>query len=264
MDQSKLLSNLDYHSVVPVIEATGISKVYHIGKQMVSPVADISLQIENGEFIMVFGPSGAGKSTLLHILMGIEAPDVGEILLKGDSFYQYGAEARAHIRLKRFGYIPQRPEWSELLSVVDNVALPLILQGWKWKPARVQAMDALKRVNLDDHAHYRPSELSGGQQQKASIVRAFMNDPWIIFADEPTEHLDTQSVEEVIALLKQENAEKQRTIIMVTHDLQFLKHAHRWFFVKDGRLWDIAHQENPFEDIKEAIAFVNKEKEAEK
>lgn len=252
-----MLSKLDYHSSVPVIEAVGVSKVYKVGRQMVSPVSDISLQIEHGEFIVVFGPSGAGKSTLMHVLMGIEVPDVGEVLLKGDPLYGFGAEARAYIRLKRFGYIPQRPEWSELLSVVDNVALPLILQGWAWAPARVKAIEALRRIGLESHAKYRPSELSGGQQQKASIVRSIINDPWIIFADEPTEHLDTQSVEEVIALLREENADRQRTIIMVTHDLQFLKHASRWFFVKDGRLWDIAHQDSPFTSIKEAIAFVD-------
>jgi ABC-type lipoprotein export system ATPase subunit len=257
MDKNAPAFNFEYSATTPVIEANGISKVYKIGRQMVSPISDISLTIAYGDFVVIFGPSGAGKSTLMNVLMGVEPPDTGEVLLKGESLFQYSSEVRTFIRLKRFGYIPQQHYWLDRLSILDNVALPLIMQGAGWKEARKKAQELLRNIGMEEQQAHKPLELSGGQQQKASVVRALINDPWLIFADEPTEHLDTQSVEDVIQLLLKENKENQRTVVMVTHDLQFLKYATKWLFVRDGRLWDIDHQHSPFKSIKEAVEFID-------
>jgi ABC-type lipoprotein export system ATPase subunit len=257
------LNSVQHFTKAPIIEAVGISKVYHVGKQMISPVKDISLQIGYGDFVIIFGPSGAGKTTLLNTLMGVEKPDVGEVFLKGESFYDFNPEDRAKIRLKRFGVITQSPHWLEQLGLVDNVALPLVLSGTPQKDARKRACELLKLVELEEFEKLKPNELSGGQQQKASIARAMINDPWILFADEPTGHLDSQSVEEVIGILVDASKKSGKTIIMVTHDMEFLKYSKKWFFVKDGRLWDIKDHKSPFHNIKEVIGYLEKENKEE-
>jgi len=264
MAEEKNLASVEHYTKAPIIEAVGISKVYHVGKQMISPVKDISLQIGYGDFVIIFGPSGAGKTTLLNTLMGVEKPDVGEVFLKGESFYDFTPEDRAKIRLKRFGIITQSPLWLDQLNVIDNIALPLVLNGLAQKEARVKARELLNTVELQEFEKLKPNELSGGQQQKASIARAMINDPWILFADEPTGHLDSQSVEEVISILFKASVVSGKTIIMVTHDMEFLKYSKKWFFVKDGMLWDIKDQKSPFHNIKEVIGYIEKQnKDAE-
>lgn len=258
-------STLSHYTKAPIIETTGITKVYKVGKQMITPISDISLQIGYGDFVALFGPSGSGKSTLVNILLGIEKPDIGQVFLKAESFYDFSAEERAMIRLKRFGIVPQNQYWLEHLTILDNVALPLILQGQTWSLARKKAQSILEEIKMGGLTKHRPYELSGGQQQKASIARGLVNDPWIVFADEPTEHLDTESAQEVLDLLVQANQRDRRTVIMVTHDLQFLKVCKKWFFVNDGRIWDIKHQKSPFTSIKEAIGYIEDlDKEGEK
>lgn len=226
-----------------------------MGKQMVSPVSDISFQIGYGDFVVIFGPSGSGKSTLLNILMGVEQPDLGQVLLKGESFYDYSDDERAKIRMRRFGLIPQDQYWLEHMSVEENVALPLLLQGVGDKPARESAASLLHQVGLEGKQRNKIRELSSGQQQKASVARALVNKPWLVFADEPTAHLDSKSVEDVMNTLLWAN-KQGLTVIMVTHDLQFLKMAKKWFFVRDGRLWDIKDHKNPFQDVQQAVSYV--------
>ena len=249
-------SSINHFSEKPILEAVGLSKIYKVGKQLVSPVKDISLQIGYGDFVIIFGPSGAGKSTLVNILMGIESPDVGEVFLKDESLYKYGSEERAKIRLKRFGIVTQIPYFLDQLSILDNVALPLLLDGESKKNATVKARKLLKSVKMGKFEKFKPRELSGGQQQKVAIARAIVNDPWLIFADEPTLNLDAESVDEVINILLDANKNSGRTIIMVTHNLEFLKYSKKWFFVKDGRLWDAEDSKNPFHNIKEVVGYV--------
>src|SRR5690606_11026638 len=150
----------DFYSKTPIVEAAGLSKVYRVGKQMVSPVSDISFQIGYGDFVVIFGPSGSGKSTLLNILIGVEQPDLGQVLLKGESFYDYSDDERAKIRMRRFGLIPQDQYWLEHVSLIENVALPLLLQGIKSKMAQKQAIEQLERVGLADKMHNKIHELS--------------------------------------------------------------------------------------------------------
>lgn len=249
-------SPLEHHVKAPVLEATGASRIYKIGGNMVTTVSDVSLQIGYGDFAVIFGPSGAGKSTLLNMLMGLEKPDVGEIFLKGESLYGISEENRTILRSKRISYLPQSQYWIEFMDVVDNVALPLILQGWSLRKARPVARNWLKKVGLEDVANHKPDELSSGQQQKAALARALIKEPWLIFADEPTAHLDSKSVEEVTDLLLSNAKEHGITIIMVTHDLSFLKLSKKWFFMKDGRIWDIKDKKNPFNNIRDVLAYV--------
>lgn len=240
----------------PIIEALGISRVYQLGNEMVSPVVDVTLQVGYGDFAVIFGPSGAGKSTLMNILLGLEKPDVGEVFLKGESLYGLNEEQRTKLRAKRISYLPQGQYWIEYLNVVENVALPLILQGVPRKKAMEQAREFLAVLDLKDYFNHRPDELSTGQQQKASLARALIKRPWIIFADEPTAHLDSKSVEDVTEIMIKSTKELGVTIVMVTHDLNFLKKSKKWFFMKDGRIWDIRDQRNPFNNIRDVISFV--------
>ena len=245
------------HNVsAPILETIGVSKVYHVGKDMVSPATDITIQVGYGDFAVIFGPSGAGKSTLMNMLMGLENPDVGEVFIKGSSLYGYSEEDRTTLRRKKISYLPQSQYWLEYMDVVDNVALPLILNGRSQRKARKRSVELLKEVGLENVLSHSPAELSTGQQQKAALMRAIIKEPWFIFADEPTAHLDSKSVEEVTKILLDYSKQYGITTIMVTHDLSFLKLSKRWFFMKDGRIWDIKDRQNPFNNIREAIDYV--------
>jgi putative ABC transport system ATP-binding protein len=260
-EMAEVSPNAVQHQVsLPIIETMGISKVYHIGDDMVSPATDITMQIGYGDFAVIFGPSGAGKSTLLNMLMGLEKPDVGEVFLKGESLYGYSEEERTVIRRKKLSYLPQSQYWLDFMDVTDNVAVPLILQGWSRRKARKRALEALEEVGMKEFSKHQPVELSTGQQQKAAIARAIIKQPWVIYADEPTAHLDSKSVEEVTKILFRAADKYEITIVMVTHDLNFLKLSKKWFFMQDGRIWDIKDRRNPFNNIREAISYVEEGK----
>ncbi len=245
------------HSVTsPILETLGVSRVINAGASMISAVSDVTLRVGYGEFAVIFGRSGAGKSTLMNMLMGLDEPDIGEVFLKGSSLYAYTEEQRTTIRRKKVSYLPQATYWIESMSVLDNVAMPLYLLGESRRKARKLASQILGDVGLHDKASSKPLDLSSGQQQIAALARALIKEPWLIFADEPTAHLDTRSAEEVTQKLLEACKELGITIVMVTHDLNFLKLADRWFFMQDGSLWDIEDRNHPFDDIRQALAFV--------
>jgi len=254
----------DHEVKAPIIETLGLSKVYKVGGGMISPVSDVTLQIGYGDFTVIFGPSGSGKSTLMSMLLGLEQPDIGEVFLKGESLFGYSEEQRTIIRRKKISYLPQTQYWIESMSLIDNVALPLYLLGWSRSKARKKAIKLLIEVGLKADIKHKTNELSSGQQQKAALARAIIKDPWIIYADEPTAHLDTKSVEQVTQILLDLSIKKGITVVMVTHDLSFLKLSKKWFFMQDGRLWDIKDKNNPFKNISEAINYVEKTEEKDK
>lgn len=245
------------HTVTaPIVETLGASKIIASGQDMITPVSDVTLRVGYGEFAVIFGRSGAGKTTLMNMLMGLDGPDIGEVYLKGSSLYGYTDEQRATVRRKKISYLPQNNFWLESMDVVDNVALPLYLLGAGRRVARKKSAEMLGELGLYDKLAVKPTDLSSGQQQVAALARALLKQPWMIFADEPTAHLDTKSAEEVTQILLEASKDLGITIVMVTHDLNFLRLADRWFFMQDGRLWDIEDREHPFGDIREAIAFV--------
>ncbi|HMR73052.1 MAG TPA: ABC transporter ATP-binding protein [Candidatus Saccharibacteria bacterium] len=249
---------LEHEVKAPIIETVGLSKTYYLGSEMVTPVTDVTLQVGYGDLAVIFGQSGAGKSTLLNMLMGLEPPDLGEVFLKGSSLYDYSEENRALIRRKKISYLPQNQYWLDHLNMVENVALPLLLNGTGRIKALSQATEMLKDFGLGSRLKHKPDELSTGQQQKAALARAMIKNPWLIFADEPTAHLDTKSVEEVTEILLDAVNSKGATVIMVTHDFDYLKLSKKWFFMRDGRLWDIEDHRSPLNDIKDALAYVDK------
>lgn len=254
------IQQLPEHEIkAPIIETLGVSKVFRVGDKMISPVSDVTLQVGYGDFAVIFGQSGSGKSTLMSMLMGLSKPDVGEVFLKGESLFGFSEEQRTMIRRKKVSYLPQAQYWINGMNLIDNVALPLYLLGWRRSKARKKAIDLIKEVGLENEMRQHPNELSSGQQQKAALARALVKDPWIIFADEPTAHLDTKSVEDVTKILMDTSAAHGITIVMVTHDLNFLKLSKKWFFMQDGRLWDIEDRRNPFTNIRDAISYVENE-----
>lgn len=250
------------HSVKkPILETVGATKIYDIPNRKITAISDISFSMDFEDFVIVFGPSGSGKTTLLNVLLGIEKPDIGEVFLKGESFYKLTQKERAFLRLNKFGIIPQKQFWLGQQSVLDNVALPLILSGEGLIASRKKAKEFLGQVGMVDYSTYDPEKLSVGQQQKVAIARALVSDPWIIFADEPTGHLDDDSAREVMELLSKANQEDKRTILMVTHNLEHLSYGQSWFFVKGGELIDLKKEEGefPLKDLKKTLKRVEKE-----
>lgn len=213
-----------------------VDKNFMVGVQEVKVLKDVSTVIGSGEFFVIFGPSGSGKSTLLHTLLGLEQPTRGKVVLMERDFSAMNEDQAAEFRKTRIGMVYQQPYWIKSLSVLENVSFPLFLLGMLPREAYAKGEEMLKTVGMADWANYSPTELSGGQQQRVSLARALITNPAILVADEPTGNLDTQSGEELMQLLSKLNKEQGRTIVMVTHDLEYLKYASRMIRIVDGRI----------------------------
>lgn len=201
----------------------------------------VSLEIEAGQFIAICGPSGSGKSTLMHLLAGIEDPTGGTVLWEQTDLFALNDDQRSKLRRKMTGFIFQKFNLLPTLSAAENVALPLLLDGVAMSEAVTRAREALKRVGLGEREKHVPAELSGGEQQRVAIARALINNPKIIFADEPTGALDTENTQRILALLH-EIADAGQTILGVTHDPVVAASAHRRLNFRDGRLVDEANE----------------------
>mgnify|MGYP006298075081 CR=1 FL=1 len=212
-----------------------VFKSFAVGDQSVEVLKDVSFDINYGEMLVIFGPSGCGKSTLLHILLGLEPPSKGLVKFLNEDLYNRGDDDRAEIRKNHVGMVYQQPTWVKSHTVIQNVALPLIMLGKDSDLAKQEALKKLEIVGMQDWADYIPTELSSGQQQKVSVARALINDPDLLVADEPTGNLDTVSGEELMKLLEKLN-QQGKTIIMVTHDLEYLGSATRIFYMLDGQI----------------------------
>ena len=189
-----------------------------MGKVLVPALRDITFDVKEGEFVAVFGPSGSGKSTLLHLLGGLDRPDKGEVSVDGISFSTLNDNELAEVRLRKIGFVFQFFNLLPRLTALRNVELPLTLADLPEKESIKKAEDMLKLVGLEDRMNHRPSEMSGGEQQRIAIARALINDPKIVLADEPTGNLDTTTGGEIVRLMKQLNKEKRQTFVVVTHD----------------------------------------------
>ena len=219
-----------------VIEARSVYKTYMLGRVRVPALRGVSLRIERGEIVAIVGPSGCGKTTLLHCLSGLEDFDQGEVLLEGRSLATLSDSQKADHRARRVGFVFQSYNLLPVLNALENVELPLLLAGRSAGEARRRATRALEVVGLENRLRHRPSELSGGQQQRVAVARALATDPAVIFADEPTGNLDSDSAEEVMQLIDRLNRENGQTFVLVTHAREVAAHAGRIIRMRDGEI----------------------------
>ena len=221
--------------MTPALQAQQLWKLYQAGESTVEAVRGVDVSIEPGEMVAVMGPSGCGKTTLLNILSGIDEPTSGMVLVNGQPLYGISDDARTDLRGEHFGFIFQDFNLLPVLSAVENVELPLLLNGRSPQAARDQAMEALERVGLADRSGHRPAELSGGQQQRVAVARAIVHRPSIILCDEPTGNLDNTTSEDVMSLLSQMNEEQGTTFLIVTHDHNVMLYAFGGSLAVEGR-----------------------------
>ena len=219
-----------------VLQAIQVTKQYRMGKIIVEALHSIDLTICKGEFVAVMGPSGSGKSTLLHLLGGLDVPTSGEIYLAGNPLSKLKDHQLTLLRRRKVGFIFQFYNLLPTLSALENVALPLLIDGQTLRSRREWMDDLIERVGLSDRKYHRPDQLSGGQQQRVAIARAFVNEPEIVLADELTGNLDSKSSIGILELRKSACQELSATIVMVTHDARAASYAHRILFLKDGSI----------------------------
>ncbi|OGJ37621.1 MAG: macrolide ABC transporter ATP-binding protein [Candidatus Pacebacteria bacterium RIFOXYB1_FULL_39_46] len=229
----KLKNTKKTHSTI--LELKNVSKIYQVGTQTIKALDDISLTVKEGEFLSVMGPSGSGKSTFLQVASILATPSSGKILINGKDTSTYNEIERARLRNKEVGFVFQTFNLLAKTSALENVALPLVYAGIDETTRRQKARNILEKLGLGDRLDNGPSQLSGGQQQRVAIARALVNDPAIIFADEPTGNLDSKSGEEVKKILKQLNLEG-KTIIMVTHEHDVAEIAKKHISLIDGKI----------------------------
>lgn len=218
-----------------MLEVHNLTKIYRLGGEEIRALDGVSLEIDSGEFISIVGPSGSGKSTLMHILGCLDSPTSGTLKLDGMMIQDASPRELAAIRNRKIGFVFQFFNLLPKLNVVQNVELPMIYSGVPGRERRERAMAALRLVELENRHKHRPSELSGGQQQRAAIARALVNNPKIVFADEPTGNLDSHTGEVILDLFRRLSGEG-RTIILVTHDPEIAAVTPRRIEIRDGRI----------------------------
>lgn len=220
-----------------MIEASGISKVYCDGAQTLEILKNISLSVKSGEGVAILGPSGSGKTTLLNMLSGLDAPSEGEVRLAGSVMNRMSEGEKAAFRNRNIGFIFQFYHLLSEFTALENVMLPAMIGGKSVAEMKTRAMQLLERVSLKDRASHFPSELSGGEQQRVAIARALMNEPKILFCDEPTGNLDRKMAREIAELLRNLFKQEKRTVLIVTHDEQIASMADRVLRLGEGN-WE--------------------------
>jgi putative ABC transport system ATP-binding protein len=219
----------------PILVARGVRKTYRSAAQEVEALRGINVDLWPGELVMVMGPSGNGKTTMLNCLSGLDSIDAGKVLIDGMDLHHVSDARRTAHRARRMGFVFQSFNLIPVFSAVENVELPLLVVGMPGGEARVSALDMLDRVGLGNRALHRPAELSGGEQQRVAIARALVSRPAIVWADEPTGNLDSQTAEAVLDLLFEVHRAGQ-TLVIVTHDRAIGSRGERLLQVRDGRI----------------------------
>ena len=218
-----------------IVEAEGVHRCFRSARAAeVHALRDVSLAVAAGELVGVQGPSGSGKSTLLHLLAGLDRPDAGVVRMDGVDLASLDDPARTQLRLHRIGLVLQTFDLLPTLDAADNVAVPAILAGARPRASRVRAVELLDAVGIADRAEHRPGELSGGEQQRACIARALVNDPTLVLADEPTAALDSVAGDGVLRVLRDVAADG-RAVVLASHDARAVAHAHRSIRLVDGQ-----------------------------
>ncbi len=216
-----------------IIQTTDLARMYRMGSETIHALRSVSIQINKGEYVAFMGPSGSGKSTLMNIVGCLDTPTGGQYILNGKDVSNMTDNELAEIRNKEIGFVFQTFNLLPRSSALENVALPLVYAGYSKSVRHEKAMQVLESVGLGTRAKHKPNELSGGQRQRVAIARALVNDPSIILADEPTGNLDTKTSYEIMDLFENLYA-KGNTIIMVTHEEDIAKYAHRIVRLRDG------------------------------
>lgn len=215
------------------VEARDIVRTFEIGDNKIEVLRGVSLEVQHGEKLFLVGPSGAGKTSLLYTLAGLEKPNQGQVFIDGESLYELPRREQAKVRNARMGYVFQSFFLMPELTALENVMVPALIRG---RQGQDRAMELLDRVGLGARSGHLPNELSGGEQQRVAIARSLINEPDIIFADEPTGNLDSKTGVAVMELLMELADEKERTLLVVTHDNQLAEQGERMVTLVDGRI----------------------------
>ncbi len=219
-----------------VIKCQNVKKVFSHGSVSAEVLHGISLEVYSGEYVILFGPSGCGKSTLLNIIAGLETVTAGSVMIRRDDITKFNEKQLARQHRTRIGMVFQQFNLIRTLNVIDNIALPQVFSGINLKRRMRRAEHLLEIFGFQKYRNYNPNELSGGQQQRVAIARALVNNPWIMLIDEPTGNLDSKAAEDVMQLIRQLNEKSKRTILLVTHNPDYVTHPHRVLYMKDGQI----------------------------
>lgn len=219
-----------------LIQIKGLSKKYRLGQEVITAISKVDLEIAQGEFLCILGTSGSGKTTLLNIISGLERPTRGQVIIKNKDLTKLKEKDMANFRRKFMGFMFQSYNLLPSLTAVENVALPLIFDGVNKKVREKRSKDLLIQMGLDKRLKNKPTEMSGGQQQRVSIARAMINNPKIIFADEPTGNLDSKTTDDIMGILTEKVTNQGVTLIMVTHELELAQYADRIIHMRDGEI----------------------------
>jgi putative ABC transport system ATP-binding protein len=225
------------------VEAVDVAKSYRTDDIEVHALRGVSLAVPKGDMVAIMGPSGCGKTTLLNCLSGLDTIDAGVVRVNGIDISQLSDDAKSAYRARSMGFVFQFYNLLPVLSAVENVELPLLVSGTPAKEARERALGALSLVHLTEWANHRPGQLSGGQRQRVTIARALVNDPAIVWGDEPTGDLDSKNADEIMDLIVNLNTENQQTFVIVTHDIRVAERTYRIINMLDGQIVNEAETE---------------------
>lgn len=228
----------------PIIVAKQIHKTYRTGEVEVHALRGVDLTIQPAEMLAIMGPSGCGKTTLINCLSGLDQLDRGEVLIEGTPLHHMKDKVRTTYRAQRMGFVFQTFNLLPVISAVENVEMPLLVSGVRPREARQRSLAALDSVGLSHRARHRPAELSGGERQRVTVARSLVNNPVIVWADEPTGNLDSQTANDVLSLMQRLNREQGQTFVIVTHDAKIGDLCDRVVRMRDGQIVDDGNGHN--------------------
>jgi putative ABC transport system ATP-binding protein len=229
----------------PIVEATSVAKTYDTGTIRVEALRGVDLMLDRGEMVAIMGPSGCGKTTLLNCLSGLDSIDAGEVSIEGTPLSALSDRERTDYRARRMGFVFQFYNLMPVLTAVENVELPLLIARTRAGEARARALAALELVGIADRANHVPDALSGGERQRVTIARSLVNDPAIVWADEPTGDLDSENAAEIVELMRRLNVERGLTFLVVTHDISVGRKTDRIVRMLDGQIVEEQRLEAP-------------------
>lgn len=228
-------------SAKTIIDIDKVNQSFEVGEETVEILKQVDFSIKEGTFNIIYGPSGSGKSTLLNVLTGLQKPTTGQVTFAGSDLYSLSPDELAHFRANEIGIVYQQNFWVKSLNVIENVSMPLYFTGYSRTAAAKKAMAALELVEMDRFAKKRPVLLSGGEQQRIAMARALVNNPLFVIADEPTGNLDSTNGDMIMGLLQKCQTDLDRTIILVTHNMEYIPLADHLLHIEDGHVIETMH-----------------------